>query len=436
MMLYFRLTVVALCGAVLLSVTACSDPASVGADIAPTDSLSDGDPQTVDIVASSSGSVTTPPATGLVGRGRSWRFLTGTVTDELAGTIETDGYIDFLGTEPRPDTIASAPVDSLQATLQFDRAYRHGDTTTALQVELYDLTEQVDMARAPADTSFPAEASPVATYSVDPTDASVSLSLPPSWIAEHQSALQSNAPFEDNGFYGLKLSAASGAAVVGFDHGTASLQLSTSADTVAFTIEQSFTHIERTAPPSVTLPDDRARLVDGVGTTQAFNWNDNARLDSLIDQNTPLNGAEITVPVDTAFRAPPANFVRPAPSGFRLLAGRRSDGPACFELGLLSLTSAEETCVLPSSPGWVPGAARAASGAAFSVFDRWLRDGRRPIGDLRVELAARSSATPSQQETTQRGLPSTIPAVVYLPGAAPQPALDIRPRATLFVTPL
>lgn len=437
-MLYSRLTVALLCGTVLLLVTSCSDPASVGTGIGP-DSLSGGEPQVKAFVPSSLDTTHHPsltgydvPATVPSDQRREWRFLTGIVDDPVAATIIADGYVDFLGTANRPDGFSDAPVDSLNAELRLDTVYRHGDTTSTLDVRLFALSQTADMQRAPADTSFEAEAQPIGSYSVAAADSQVTLPLPQSWIEEHQSALQDNDTFEETSVNGFKLTTTNESAVLGFSHGTATLRITTRSDTVDFQTEQTFTHVEREGTPSIS--GDRLLLQDGVGVELAMNWEDNSQLDSLAAENALLNRAEVTVPVDTAFLEPPSgsNFVRPQPAGYRVFASRSSDdAPECGQLGLFVLSESGNTCIFPTNPEWAPSAAYVVPERAFTVFDQWLSDSP-PLSTFRVQIANRASSNPSERQTAQRGLPSTIPAVVR----TSDPDTDRLPQVKLTVTPL
>lgn len=435
-MLYSRMAAALLCGIALLSVTACSDPAGVGGNIG-RDSLSGGDPITEEVVVSSAEQEASPARTGFTGGGP-WRVLSGRVVDDLAGTIVADGYLDYLGTVARPDTIANAPVEDLNVTLTLERVYRHGDPSAPLTVELFDLSQEAEMGDATADASFPTEAQPITTFDVSPSDTTTTVTLPDAWVQEHQDALQSDS-LGDSGssFDGFKLATTTGNAVVlGFDYDDAVLSLSTPADTVNFLPTQSFTHIERTADPTTSLAADERLLLDGVGLGLAFDWTSNTRLDSLLSENIALSRAEITVPFDTTiYDNTGANFVRPEPTGYRLLATRRADGPSCRALNLFSRESVDDTCFLPTNPNWVPEAARATSTSAFFIFDTWLFD-ERPLDAFRAEIAARNGVPGSDQETVVRGLPSTIPAVVRIPSASSTADRDELPRASLTVTPL
>ena len=432
-MLYSRMAAALLCGIALLSVTACSDPAGVGGNIG-RDSLSGGDPVTEEVLVSSAQQEADAPRTGFTGGG-SWRVLTGRVVDDLAGTITADGYLDYAGRTARPDTIANAPVEDLNVTLTLERVYRHGDPSGPLTVELFDLSQEADMGDATADASFPTEAQPITTFDVSPSDTTTTVSLPDEWIQEHQEALQGDSL--SGTFDGFKLATTPGNAIVlGFDYDDAALSLFTSADTVNFLPTQSFTHIERTNDPTTSLAADERLLLDGVGLGLAFDWTSSARLDSLLNENITLSRADITVPVDTTiYNNTGANFIRPEPTGYRLLASRRADGPSCRALNLFSRESVDDTCFLPTDPNWVPEAARASGTPVFIVFDTWLFD-ERPLDAFRAEIAARAGVPGSDQETVVRGLPSTIPAVVRIPSAASTTDRDELPRASLTVTPL
>lgn len=432
-----RLAVAVLCGAVLLSVVSCSDPASVGTGLGP-DSLSGGDPQVKNVVPARLDTARVAPLTGFAPSAllpgsdpRAWRFLTGTVSDPLAGRIEAAGYVDFIGSTERPSSIADEDPDSLDATLHLRRSYLHGDTTSTLEVQLYDLDGDAEMDRAPADTTFATELQPIRSesYSISPTDTLVSLPLPTAWIEEHQAALQDSSSFGNSSFDGFRLTATGGNVVVGFEHGSARLRLTTITDTVEFRPEKSFTHIERGRAPS--LGEDRLLLQDGVGIGLTMAWDD-GRIDSLGATNLLLNRAEISVPVDTTlFTSPGSNFVRPRPTGYRILATRAEGAPSCGPLGLFALTERGEQCIFPTVPEWVPAAARVVPDRTFPVFERWFVEGP-PFTSFRMEVTARTVASPNAQETARRGVPSTVPVVIRTDAAD----VEDLPRAVLTVTPL
>jgi hypothetical protein len=448
-MTYTRLVTAAVCGVVLLSVSACSDLTGVGSEVG--DPLDGGDPTSFELVAdsletnriSSETGFGIPAAVPTSGRNsrRTWRFLVGGVDDPLVGRIEADGYVDLDSTDAVSATMQNAGADTLEAELRFTTSYLHGDSTSALQVQLFDLVREEDMGRAPADTSFDTEAQAITTSSVSPTDSLVTLSLPSSWIAEHKDVLLNPSANLEEEFHGLKIAGTtSSEAVVGFNYGTATLRIRTASrsDSVDYQLEQAFTHIERSGRPSVSLEEGSEVLLDGVGIGLSMTWKGNQVLDSLRTSSTPLNRAEITIPVDTvqtqaSLQDRPDSFVRPLPSGYRIRAIRASGSPQCGQLGLFVLSEAAQTCFIPTNSEWVPYAARASSDVAFTLFDYTLSNSL-PFSSFRVEVAERATLSPSAQQTARRGLPSTIPVVVRTSAPAGD-SVDL-PYVTLVITPL
>jgi len=436
-MSFSRLPITVLGGALLLFTAACSDPASVGSALGP-DSLSGGDPEVRNVVPSTLDTSTTPsltgysvPATVPPAQRRTWRMLTGVVNDPIAGVLEAEGYIDFLGTASRPSDVSDADVDSLNAELRLSRSYLHGDTTSTLEVQLFDLDGPADMQRAPADTSFSTESTALRSdpYTVSPTDTLVTLSLPSDWIRKHQAALQDSASFDGGSFDGFRLTTTNGDAVMGFEHGSATLRLTTASDTVDFRTDQSFTHVERSQVPPAG--EGRLLLQDGVGVGLEMEWTD-GKIDSLADANTLLNRVEISVPVDTTLLEPSrSTFVRPLPSGYRVSATRTDGALTCRQLNLFALDAAGSRCIFPTVPEWVPADARVSSDRAFPVFDQWFTEGP-PLRQFRTEVASRDSESLSAQETARRGLPSTVPVLIKTEAAD----VEEQPRAIFTVTPL
>jgi hypothetical protein len=416
MMLYSRLTAALLCGAVLLSLAACSDPGGVGANVG-REPLAGGTPSEDSVFASPTSDTTEVSVTGLDGQGERWRFLVGRVSDDLNGRlsgaldIKADGYLDIGGTDGS-NPFSSTSASSLNASLRLVPTYRHGDTTSTLNVDLFDLQSSVDMAQAPADAAFDAESSPIQNYSV-PTSFSaplgqdtVALDLPGSWVQEHISALQSNGDVP-----GFKLVRTSGDIVVGFEHGSATLRVTTNSDTVDFGVQQSFTHIEESSGSLPTLPSGEQLLLDGEGLGLAFNWTNSTKFATLLDSVT-VNRAQIRASFDPdIYNNTPTDFVRPAPSDYRILAARRSGGPTCGTLNLFTLDADNNTCLLPVEAAEGPKAARSDRGSTFDTFDRWFSD-TRPLDAFRIEIADRNQIPSSPEGTTRRGLPSTIPAVI------------------------
>lgn len=427
----------------LLLLSACSEPTGVGANLGE-GRFGEGTPQafveaasTLDTTAAVARTgINTPPPPRPGVANRSWRFLTGVVDDPLTGTIEAEGYIDFLGAAVPDSALREADLDSLSAQLRLEPEYRHGDTSSTLRIRLFDLAEEADMERAPADTpatAFPAEMTAIETYTVSPTDSLVTFDLDQGdhgWISEHQQVLQDTSEFGDD-FNGFKLTVESGGAVIGFDHGSATLRVTTSSDTVDYTALKSFTRIERRGTPSAS-PPDRALLQDGIGSTLLFAWDYSQPLftDSL--SNTKLNKSDVIVPIDTTRMRETLsgrpNFVRPSINGYRVLATRTDSTAACGDLGLPQLRGDEETCILPTLSGTAPAEVRLSNNASNFIFERVL-DEDPLFSSFQVQIADRE--TVATQNTAQRGLPTTLPALVRIANASE----DELPRVNLVVTP-
>lgn len=430
-------------GAILVSLSACDDSSSVGLGVGP-DSLSGGNPKTLDIRASldTSNSV---PQTGLelrAGPGSqigpsTWRFLVGRVDDPIGGTIEADGYFDFQGRSILPNDVLDAEAENLTVQLRLTPTYVHGDTSAPIEIRVLGLSEEAAMDQARADTTFPA-GNEITTASISPTDSLVTVNLPESWISDNLEVLQdtTNAGnrFEED-FHGFKLVPAGGNAVVGFSSTTASLHLLTFPDSTTATYSglKTFTHIERrNAPPP---PENRILLQGGIGTELTMKWDfDDNPLDSL--KNSPLNRAEIFVPTDTSTLKAHSggdSFVRPFAKGFRVTGVRAPgpDRPSCTALGSIQRPDIENACLLPLVPGAAPGAALVSNNVAFPVFEQSLL--QEPVfTEIRVEVADRPSTSINPNSTIRPGLPSTLPVLIPTPEAE---TLD-PPRAVLTVTPL
>ena len=438
-------------GVALLSLSACSDSSNVGLGVGP-DSLKGGQPVTLDITPDLD-TTQTSPITGDNARQQplrnQWRFLVGVVDDPIPGTgvIEADGYIDFAGRSSLPSPIISAEnADSLTAELRLTPTYLHGDSTDAMNVEVYDLMEEATMDSARASTSFDADETDPASVDmaeITPTDSVVVIELRKSWISDNLEILQDTsdegAVFEDD-FPGFKIVAPNSEAVAGFSSFSATLRLTHISDTTTADYPglKSFTHIEQ-RNVSASPPNTHKLLQDGVGVGLSMEWDfDENPLDSL--QSDPLNRAEIFVPVDTLalqqdYSEP--DFTRPLPKGYRLIASRASDPdtPPCAALRLPIFSAANDACLLPLVPSAAPGAALVSDNVAFTIFQQTFERVRSEQGPIltkyRVRIADRTSTTINTSSTIQIGLPSTLPVLVPVDGTDPGP-----PRATLTVTPL
>lgn len=427
-------------GVLLFSFSACDDASTVGLGVGP-DSLSGGDPVTLDIPPALD-TTTSPPQTGLelqpfspFGNRGPWRVLVGRVDDPIGGTIEANGYFDVQGRSDLPPEILNADPDSLSAELRFTPTYIHGDTASSVEFRVLNLSEEAKMDQARADTTFPV-GSAIARRSIVPTDSLVTIDLPSSWLTSERLGVlrdtsDGGSAFNEN-FHGFKLVAAEESAVVGFSVGNATLRLIHTPDstTADFPGLKAFTHVERRNVPD--FPNHQV-LQGGVGVGLTMNWDFNAPpLDTL--NRAPLNRAEIFVPIDTSAmeaRSGSDSFARPLPKGYRVTAVRDQGSTVCSRIQtVFPLPQNDTRCALPILPQAIPGAALVPNRPAFPIFETSLRQ-TPAFTRYRVEVADRETS-PSRSETVQPGLPSTLPVLVPLPEAE-----DIgSPHATLTVTPL
>ncbi len=436
----FSLVCAVLLAGSLLSLTACDDSSDVGLGVGP-DPLEGGEPKTLEVSPDSQSVTTDPPVTGRSLEQGTWRFLTGRVEElpqtENDYTVHAEGYVDFLGRTSLPDEIGTANAEDLSAELRLTRNYLHGDTTSALDVRVYDLTEEAEMSQATADTTFSAEAEPILSTSISPTDSLVTIDLPSEWIEEHLDVLQNTADgggaFSED-FHGFKLNASQGNVVVGFSSTAATLRLTHEADSVSTDFQgiKSFTHVD---PSNFSFSsDDYWLLQDGIGRGFSMGWNfDAPPLDTL--KNAPLNRAEIFVPIDSTELASTVDnphFVRPSAQGFRIIATRTSEASSCSEFGSFAIS--ETDCVLPLIPQEAPNAARVGNDIAFPIFQESLLE--EPVfSQYRVEIADRTSTNIEPRATINPGLPSVLPVLIPKPNPGDEGSVT-GPRAILTITQL
>jgi len=440
-----RWFLVGLLGGLLLISTSCSDPTGVGSELV--GSGGQGTPEVYEVLPDTFGTETSPALTGLrlslPNDNRSWRFLAGTVQDPLSGVIEAEGYVDFLGAAPRSGSIVSDPVDSLDAELRLQPSYFHGDTLSTYQVNVFEIREEADMDRAPADTSFEVRRQLGSTFSVTGrqlTDSLITLPLPETWIRDHITSIRSDTfGTAVNGFKIVAANEPSSAdrqVVTGFGLNSTRLRISATSDTVDFRAFKSFTHIERRGDPQ-EQPEDRVLLQDGAGQGLFVEWNYDRPIFTDTLKNTPLNQAEITAPIDSttmqASIAGEPSFTRPDVNGYRVTATLADpDEQSCNSLGLPQRPDDSGTCLLFTNTTAAPGAALVSSEISYTIFERVLFE--TPLFTrFRFEIANRPSANASTQSTIQRGLPSTLPVLIRTDTSL---AKENLPRATLVVTPL
>lgn len=440
MRMRFSLVYAVLLAGSLLSLTACDDSSDVGLGVG-SDPLEGGVPKTYEVSPDNHSITRDPPVTGRSLDQGTWRFLTGRVEElpqtENNYTVHAEGYVDFLGRSSLPDEIGSADAEDLSAELRLPRSYLHGDTTSTLDVRLYDLTEEADMNQATADTAFSAEAEPFLNTSISPTDTLATIDLPSGWVQEHLDILQNTSDGGDTfseDFHGFKITTSQGNAVVGFSSTETSLRLTYEPDSTSADFQgiKSFTHVDHS---NLSFSSDEYWLLqDGVGRSFSMEWNfDTPPLDTL--REAPLNRAEIFVPTDSTELASTVSnphFVRPSAQGFRILATRSQEGSSCAEFGTVAVS--ETDCALPVIPQAAPKAARVGNDIAFPIFRESLLE--EPIfTKYRVEIADRTSTDIQPRGTINPGLPSVLPVLIPKPNSADDGSVT-GPRAILTITQL
>lgn len=434
-MTFGRCCAVLLCGVLLWAVSGCDDPSTVGVGVGP-DSLQGGTPVTLDVGATSQRIVADPSPTGNGGSAPAWRMLVGTVDDPLTGPIAANAYVDLRTPVAIPDTILNAPPESLRVELDLEPSYIHGDTTSTVTLAVYAVDDEMDIAGATSDQTFPA--TPIrdangqaltASFSAG-RDSLITIPLPQRWVADNIEVLTDTTDggraFAD-AFHGFRLEARSGNAIVGFTRSSTTLEIQRTEGVLSsqFGALKQFTHVERTGEkPSL---DGRRVAVDGLGEAFAFSFDfDAPPLDTL--SGAFVNRASIIAPVDTTAWAEmrPTDFVRPRGTfGFRTVA-RLSDtlNAACGDAGVPALS--DSTCAIPMVSQAIPSAALTDLNVSLRVFRQSLLSG--PLfSEYQIEIAAEQNT----QNTLSLGLPSTLPVVFH----RPSPTSIDSTRATLTVTP-
>ncbi len=281
------------------SLTACEHPGNVGLGVLEED-LEPPEQFTLSAMLS------TMPYKDITGQQSP--ILTGRVTDPLTGTVEATGYFDVA----LPFGVSGFPQDTVtRVELYLVPSYVYGDTTFSLSLNIHEITDDWNPAGASADTLLPID-EPITLFTFEPTDSSLTVPFPESWVQKRDTLLRS-AQFNEL-FHGFALSYVSGNAVVGFDMQRSELRLFFTDDSVAYpvvtTLEgyQSLTHIERQAPPSA-LPTGRILVQDGTGPVGRLE----IPFDSL-KRPVALNRGDIILYADTLTLAQynQTGFVRPS----------------------------------------------------------------------------------------------------------------------------
>lgn len=446
-MTYCRLCAVLVVGALLSLLSACDDPSSVGLGVGD-DELEGGVPSSSQAIASDLSTFTRPPVTGNANTDLRWRMLAGTVDDPLTGRLDADGYIDFRSAL-LTDGIRTADASDLTASLVLERTFVHGDTTSSVSFDVFDLASEIDMGGVRSDSSFLAVPTPIDSYTYAAEDDTLAVfDLPQRWIDRNVDVLQDTTSggdaFED-AFHGFKIVPTGGNAVFGFDQGSASLRLTApnadddaDRDTVFVRVAKVFTNVRQQSPPSVT-PSDRVVLIDGIGVRAEFDIDFGAPpLDTL--ENASVNRAELIVPIDTTgLKETPPNFVRPYEEArYRLTADTTGAAPRCETVpGVVRLQSEEalSNCEIGVLLGAAPSNALVSNDIALPLMQASLLEGQL-LTRYRLSI---STLPPNTQglgrvsgDLVRLGQPSTLPILI--------PSLDATdltpPRLTFTVTPL
>lgn len=240
------------------------------------------------------------------------RMLTGQVVDPLLGTIVSTGYIDFGGAFPADNT---SDLSDVQLELSMD--YIYGDSTEAVTVDLFELTEDWPATGRRADTVLTVGPL-VTTFTFAPSDTLVTVLLPKAWVDGKTETLRS----EDFStlFHGFALQPAGGNAVVGFRAERSRLYLGTTGDAVSYATVQALSGIVRQSERSAQ--DPLVTFQDGTGPGVRINFDLSAYAD------TPINSAFVRIFADTvATLATPENFVRPLARNLQLVMVTDPDDP-------------------------------------------------------------------------------------------------------------
>ena len=274
--------------------TGCDSPTGAGLELA---GGRTGDPVSFDV----------PPSTFENGpvkdiTGGAIRALSGSVDDNLFGSVSSIGYLDFeLGTSLTTN-FATGPVTSVKLTLGVD--YLYGDTTVTSTVSLVDLADEWLDTGVSSDTLL-TPGSEVMQSTFSPADSLWAFELPQTWIAENDTTLRS--VFFNTAFHGFQLSTLSTGLVAGFSTISSSLEIISGGDTLNFDVGKSLTNVEKITSP---IPAERHIMIQDGSRIGVSLYVDDSNSDSL--SKSVLSKASLVVVADTlASESPLPNFVRP-----------------------------------------------------------------------------------------------------------------------------
>ena len=254
----------------LALLAACQDPSGVGLGLIG----EEGNEPNVTVLPADSVYLTDQPDfTGGYADGTTpvqQRVLVGAVMDATFGDASAAAYVDVRPPNTTPSGFLDRTITS--ATLRLVRDYVYGDSTSTLDLALYEVADAWSPVNAESDTVFDVGQC-LATYDVTASDTLVTLPLPSSWVSANDAALRGDSVLTDIHGFALRLEeGAPGGAVVGFDATRSRLRLTTAQDTVDYLLREVFTHVERgaPAPPSGDLLFLRGGASEGIAVTLPY----------------------------------------------------------------------------------------------------------------------------------------------------------------------
>jgi hypothetical protein len=303
--------------AVSLSVLAgCDDPSSVGLELV---GGSNGEPTSFVVEPSLFAGEDGRDVTG----GRD-RVLVGVVDDPIGGTISAAGYLDFSPVGVLSSAFQAGPVSSISLRLATD--YVYGDTLQTGSLFVYDITEEFVELGFPADSTI-SIGGVVTQTAFAPTDTLVVVEIPLTWV-NADSVRSSTA---GTALHGFQLTATDLNSIVGFTDESV-MRIVSGGDTTDFAVELSATTSERLTAPAP--PEGRTIVQDTQGPTLGLDLT--LDLDTLSD--AVINRVVLQLFADSLLiqDQTPANFVRPNPKSFDLIAVRKDSSLVFLEVATIS----------------------------------------------------------------------------------------------------
>lgn len=286
----------------------CDDPSQIGLDLVDSQA---GETEVETIPASFIGPSDFGDLSGGTTTAGSFRALFGKVVDPVAGSFSMTGYVDFVNSTNVNSAFRAAPVAF--ADLEFNIDYAHGDTLTAVSVDLFEIGSDWVPNNARSDTFLVAQTL-VTRAIVNPKKGKFRIPLPSSWVTSHDSALRS-ANFVDE-FHGFALRATAGNAIIGVHFSGSSMRASSvPGDTVSFSMSKvlsvsSFVN----GSENQTL----ATLRDGAAETLALRF----PIENTDFGQAAFHRVIVRLNVENVNSLYPANFAHKAPTrvGLRAVA--------------------------------------------------------------------------------------------------------------------